>query len=414
MAGCHGTISIFRGVFLIVMRSNPQQRAWTVLLTTFGIFFLLAVSIPLTIRWYLLTATESRPTQLEVISGTVLVDSPGQSSPTGVTDSGQIPVQGRAKTDSTSWASLTFFDDSNAVLYSKTDVEIQEARSPQFRFSQEPDVVSLGVNSGRVRLDVRPTGNRSRVFKVQTPHGAAELQPGSYSVEVNGQGTEIAVREGWALVSNSGDGVKVSRGERTTVAEGKQPAQPVAASRDLVTNGDFQEGLDEWSVYNEQGADGGVVNGQVEAVSSGDRPAVRLSRMGEDGNHCETGIVQELDRDVRDFTSLKFHADVQLLYQSLSGGGYLSSEFPIILRLDYKDQYGIDRFWTHGFYYQNDSNFAIQNGQQIPRYRWFPYESGNLMAELGNIKPNFITSVRIYASGWNYQSMVSEVGVIVE
>ena len=92
----------------------------------------------------------------------------------------------------------------------------------------------------------------------------------------------------------------------------------------------------------------------------------------------------------------------------------MSSEFPIILRIDYKDQYGIDRFWTHGFYYQNESNFPVQNGTDIPRYRWYPYETDNLMEELGNLRPTWITSIRIYASGWNYQSMVSEVGLIVE
>ncbi len=39
------------------------------------------------------------------------------------------------------------------------------------------------------------------------------------------------------------------------------------ASRDLVTNGTFKAGLSKWSVYNEQGVDGGIVNGQAEVVS---------------------------------------------------------------------------------------------------------------------------------------------------
>jgi hypothetical protein len=186
------------------------------------------------------------------------------------------------------------------------------------------------------------------------------------------------------------------------------------AARDLLYNGDFKSELNKWSVYNEQGVDAGVVNGSAEIVQSGDRSAVRLARMGEDGNHCETGIVQEINRDVRDFTSMRFHADVQLLYQSLSGGGYMSSEFPVIVRIDYKDIYGIDRFWTHGFFYQNDSAFPVQNGDQIPRYKWYPYESGDLMKDLGDIRPSWINSMRIYASGWNYQSMVAEVGLIVE
>ena len=143
--------------------------------------------------------------------------------------------------------------------------------------------------------------------------------------------------------------------------------------------------------------------------------------MGEDGIHTETGISQVINRDVLDFESLALRMDVKLLHQSLSGGGYLSSEFPVMVRIDYKDVYGIDRFWTHGFYYQNVDDYPIQldvwgqpAGEQIPHAVWYPYESKNLMSALGDIRPARIHSIRIYSSGWNYQSMVSEVGLIAE
>lgn len=397
------------------MRKNPERLGWTVLLAAFGAFCVLAISAPLGARWYVTTATRPVTTQLQVINGTVLVDAPGQSSPSGVTNAGQLVETGRAKTDDTASATLTFFDQSNAVIYSQTEMEVLKARTRQFQFGDQPDVIRLAVPAGRVRLDVAPAANgRGREFAVQTPHATVELQEGSYSVEVTGDTTDIAVRDGRAAVSGAGGVREISRGERTSVAMGQPPSKPMPASRDLVTNGTFKTGLSKWSVYNEQGVDGGIVNGQAEVVSSNDRAAVRISRMGEDGNHCETGVLQEINRDVRDFTSMRFHADVQLLYQSLSGGGYLSSEFPVIVRIDYKDVYGIDRFWTHGFYYQNDSGYSVQNGEQVPRYRWYPYESGNLMKDLGDIRPSWITSIRIYASGWNYQSLVSEVGLIVE
>lgn len=396
------------------MRRNPERTAWGVLLIAFSVFCLLAVSIPLGLRWYVLTATRPQMTQLEVISGTVLVQAPGQASAIGITDATQIAEQGQAKTDETSWATLTFFDESDAVIYSKTELQILKARTRRFGMSSQPDLVSLKVNGGRVRLSVAPHNDQERLFEVHTPHSVVSMKEGSYSVEVTNESTEIAVRDGEAVVAGNGGISEVSRGERTAVLIGEPPAAPMPATRDFLKNGNFRDGLNHWWVYNEQGVDGGVINGTAEVVRTGDRYAVRLTRMGEDGNHCETGIVQDVNKDVRDFTSLKFHADVQLLYQSLSGGGYLSSEFPIIVRVDYKDQYGIDRFWTKGFYYQNEANFPIQNGIQIPRYRWYPYESGNLMVELGDIRPNWITSVRIYASGWNYQSMVSEVGLIVE
>ena len=135
--------------------------------------------------------------------------------------------------------------------------------------------------------------------------------------------------------------------------------------------------------------------------------------MGKAANHGETGIIQAIDKDVRDFTSLELHVSVRLLEQSLPGGGYLSSEFPIIVRLDYKDPNGNDAFWTHGFYFKDPiENWPIIDGEKIPRLVWYPYESPNVMEELG--EPALITSVRIYASGWDYQSMVSEVQLLAK
>lgn len=101
--------------------------------------------------------------------------------------------------------------------------------------------------------------------------------------------------------------------------------------------------------------------------------------------------------------------------QSLGGGGYLSSEFPIIVRLDYKDAYGNDNFWTHGFYFKDPiEDWPIRDGEKIPRFVWYPYESPNLMEQLGDVKPALITSVRVYASGWDYQSMVSQVQLLAK
>jgi len=71
---------------------------------------------------------------------------------------------------------------------------------------------------------------------------------------------------------------------------------------------------------------------------------------------------------------------VRLAYQSLPGAGYLSSEFPVIVRLNYEDVYGNDRFVTHGFYYSEPiEDWPIINGERIPPLVWFPYESGNLL-----------------------------------
>jgi hypothetical protein len=99
----------------------------------------------------------------------------------------------------------------------------------------------------------------------------------------------------------------------------------------------------------------------------------------------------------------------------------LSSEFPIIIGLDYKDLWGNDKFWTHGFYYQNRDSYPIApnawgqpSGEKIPRGVWYPYESGNLLELLGENRPAQITGLTVYASGWNYDGLVSEIQLIAE
>ncbi len=395
------------------MRKNPERTAWTVLLSAFATFCVLAVSIPLGIRWYIINATSTHKTALTAISGTILVEERGQ--PLAVTESMEAAEGASIKTDSTSQAILTFFEDSTAILYNDTQVVLLKTRTPRFGLSPRPDTIILEVKKGRVRIGAAPAIDSPLYFEVHFPHGVAVLEEGSYSVEVTDEQSQIIVRRGQALATAAGTTVKLNQGQRTTVATGESPSDPMPAAQPLVVNGNFQQDLSVgWIAYNEQGVDEGEVDGEVEIVSFGDRRALFFSRMGEDGNHCETGIIQKIDKDIRDFTSLKLHLDVRLIYQSLSGGGFLSSEFPIMVRLDYKDPWGNDRFWVHGFYYQNVDNYPIQWGEQIPRYVWYPYETDNLLEILADTRPTHINAIRFYASGWEYQSMISEVGLTVE
>ncbi len=408
--------SLTDSTYVSEMRKNPERVAWAVLLTAFAIFCVLAAGIPLGLRWYIINATRPRHAALEVISGTVLVEEPGAGEAIGVTDKKDDVVEGATITaDASSQAILTLYDDSTVIVYGGTQIVLSRMRSSRFDISPKPGLIELEVKGGRIRVGVAPPVKSPPIFEVFTPHASARLDEGSYSVDVGNTVSQFTVRSGQAMVESAGQTVAVRQSERATVELGQPPAGPLPAAEQLIVNGDFRQPLSVgWQVYNEQGADGGEIDGTVEIVDSGDRRAASFSRLGEDGNHCETGIIQRIDKDVRDFSSLNLHVDVRLIYQSLSGGGYLSSEFPVIVRLDYKDAFGKERFWTHGFYYQNQDNYPIQGGEQIRRYLWYPYESGNLMEILASVKPVYVTSIRIYASGWDYHSMVSEVGLVAQ
>jgi hypothetical protein len=147
---------------------------------------------------------------------------------------------------------------------------------------------------------------------------------------------------------------------------------------------------------------------------------LQLSSEGEDNIHSEAGVIQQVNKDVRDFQSLRVFAEVRLVNQSLPGGGQLGSEFPIMLRIDYRDTDNNDRSWYHGFYYvPPPENYVLysqpdNSNERIARLIWYPYESENLLTSLGPTKPVFIKSIHIYASGWIYDAMVANISLLAQ
>jgi hypothetical protein len=404
------------------MRSNPERLAWTVLGVAFVAFCLLAIGIPVTFRSYLLSSTEVQDAQLQVIEGTVLVDRANGADPIGVKDSAMISPGDEVITDGTSWATLDLFDRSHVTLYRDSEVKLEQAEVPRFDLSDRANAITLDVTGGIVRVGVALPLERLTDFRVVTPHTGLALEEGSYRIEVANEGTQVTVIRGQARVGQDSSHVDLEQGTRTWVDLSGEATDPLPASQNLVQNGSFLQPLGTHWLTSTVIYTSTAKSPRVEVVEDGGRTAVRLVRREpDDGVHSEVAVQQELDQDVRDFARLAVSLDVLIDFQSLSGGGLLSSEFPIIVRLDYKDVWGDDKFWTHGFYYQNRDGYPITpdpwgqpSGEMIPRGVWYPYESGNLLDLLGDNRPAQITGLTVYASGWNYDSLISEIQLIVE
>jgi hypothetical protein len=369
-----------------------------------------------------MTSYRDQETQLDRIEGTLQVRKAEGSVPQAVTESATLNPGDRVVLGSTDWASLGLFERSNVFLFGNTDVELTRVRSPRFDISEHPNEVVLTLAAGMVRAGVAlPTGRETR-FQVLTPHATLDLAEGSYRIEVTNPTTQITVVRGEAVVRSDRVRMKLLQGMRTRVDLEGEVADPLPAAQNLVVNGNFEEPLATGWLTRPMALDPLVTPPSIELSQDGGRQAVRLVRReADDGNHTEAHIYQRLDHDVRDFRVLEINLDVLLEFQSLSGGGQQSSEFPIIVRLNYKDRWGNDQFWTHGFYYQNRDGYAIAidawgrpMGEQITRGVWYPYESGNLLELLGDAAPVHVTGLDVYASGWNYDSLVTEIQLIVE
>lgn len=403
---------------------NPERVAWVVMLASLFTCIALAVGVPLGIRTFLLHATRGLPVVAQSLQGTALIEFPGQPELAALTRPRSLDPGITLRTDETSSVNITAYTDgsqgrqeevASLLMYNNTQVTLEESLQPRFpRWSPDPGRLRVRVAQGRVRVIGGRFPDRDLEITVETPHGVARARSASFSVFVSNRGMEVTVRQGEVWVEARGLQVLVREGQRTTVPLAQPPQPPTSAERNLIRNGNFTEPLEvAWEVGFLQ--PDVVAAGTVSVVTVGGRRAVQFTRRAEEGVHTEVWIEQKLDQDVRDVDSLVLRMDVRLLYQSLSGGGMMGSEYPLMVRIDYTDVYGKDQFWVHGFYFRDPEvrGWPTVNGEKIPPYVWWPYESPNLIAlwDSQGTRPAVLHKIRLYASGHNYQSMVAQVGL---
>ncbi len=404
------------------MRNNIERTAWIILLTAFGIFCLLLLLIPASVRWYIINATDTFTTEVTSVRGTVIIGDSSTGLTSSLTDGNTTTVEENSviSTDTTSQAILAFSDDSSLTMYSDTVIVLRETRAPRFGISPNPTKIIIEVQKGRVRAT--SSLNRDALnFDLSTPHAQIELSEGSFSIETSETGTQVTTRLGQANVIGEGSLVMLKQGERSLVSQGQAPSQPLPAAQNLLKDSDFRPASlnNSWQTYERNFSEDGVTT-TVQPVTFQDRSVLELRSEGQDNVHTEVGVSQQVNKDVRDFQSLRIFAEVRLVRQSLSGGGQQGSEFPIMLRLDYKDADNNDRQWYHGFYYSpKPDNYILydepfNSSERIARFIWYPYESDNLLTSLGPAKPVFIKSITIYASGWIYEAMVANVSLLAQ
>ncbi len=402
---------------------SPERVAWVVMLLSFFLCLVLAVGTPLGVRTFLRHASQPVPLKARSLHGIALLAVPGQEELAAITRPRAFTPGRTLRTDASSSALLSASGEGGGefaaevitiLMYNNTELTLLTAERPRFpQWSPDPVRVKVRVDQGRIRVVSGRYDHRPLITTVETPHGLVTAQDASFSVFVNNQGMEVTVRQGRVRVFARGLEVPVAEGQRTKVPLAQPPQPPTSAERNLIRNGNFTQPLETtWTVGFLQ--PDVVTAGTVSVVDAGGRRAVQFTRRAEEGVHTEVWIEQKLNRDVRDVDSLVLRMDVRLLYQSLPGGGFLGSEYPLMVRIDYTDVYGKDRFWVHGFYFRDpQKGWPTVNGEKIPPFVWWPYESTNLVAlwEQTNTRPAVLHKIRIYASGHNYQSMVAEVGL---
>ncbi len=391
-------------------KRNPSTTAWVVLSAAFAVFWVLVIGAFIGGKHYYDTASFSRHATLSLESGIVLFRDAVTSTVVNASDNmefreGDVVMVGQGAS-----ASLSMFGGTQIKLYSGSEITLKEMEQSQFHdgFSR----VVIQVNKGTTRFMVGSPPTKSNEFEVTAPYGSALLTPGNYGVETADDQTRISARAGAATVSGKGGSVEVTSGEKA-ILTAQTVSGPLPEGDPLVKNGDFSMGFSDWTPIDRNEAGRPVELGQrtliPENVNGSQVVALHVSRISPEGIHNETGLAQSINKDVSDYESLRLKADVEVTGQSLSGGGYMGYEYPMMIRVRYRDNTGGQIDWTHGFFVSNPDKSPTPNGEQVPRGEWISYD-GELM-EISP-RPVYVISIEVLGAGHTFDSSIANVSLV--
>lgn len=410
-------------------QESPERFAWIVILISFAIFVTLLITIPMGVTYTIRYLPADQTARFVPAGDGVFLLMPPKSTETIAVTSGRNIGAGDvlvATSDATQGV-VNLINDEEPVesqvvgslhIYSDTKLEILRLSRPFFQnWSSEPYQVRLRLDSGQARVFTNSGNARPLAVQLETPHGIVYLDSGSYQISVEEPRTDVTVIDGRAeLLHEKEKNIRVYAGQRAWMNTNELVSEAAPALQNLIANGDFAPPvLDNW--ITERSAEPNVPLGQVSFLEREGRKVAYFIQMGSADQHNEVSIRQQVDKKVDIYNSLILQMDVNVLHQNLPGAGYLNSEFPLRVEVNYTDQYGKDLNWGWGFYYDAPpSSSAVVGGEQIEQARWYTYRSPNLIDlwDSEGTRPSRINSIRIYASGWNYQSQVSQVYLYVE
>lgn len=417
-------------------RFSRQRLAWLILFGSFFVCLFLGVAAPLSLNAFLQNATQPLDITVQANQGTVGIN--GDNGPRRAVLVGEPAqsVEGATtiQTDTTASALINVMprgvDEPLAVLQlsGNSTARLARATMPRFQRSDQSFVLDLEVQAGQVRFFLPPFEGRAVTMSLTTPQGTAEIDnPGRYTIEVDSEATQITVQnEGAAVVSAMGQTVAIAQGERVEITAGVPPSGPLDPARDLIHNGDFSDGLDNWASFAWQVELPDQPKGETSVTSAGRNPLLRFAREGV--GHADVRVTQSINQDVSGYDSLRLSATLRVVNQSLGVCGVQGSECPLFVIVNYIDDSGVGRVWQHGFFAQGTIDDNLTPGEciscavvqrpheRVPLGQFFFYDV-DLIQELavqGFLPPRYIESVTLVGSGHTFTSEVSDVALIVE
>jgi hypothetical protein len=419
------------------------RRAWLALSAAFVVFGAALTSLGAGAYIYHRSAMQQREATLQT-TGEALLQPKNETRFKQVRAGEPVREGDRIKAQNGVQARLVFFDGAELQLAEGALVLVDELQSS--RFVNDEKRIRLVQEQGWSRLVAAPASD----FKLgrysmqmeglevearsQPGRGAElsfELRPAAEAPSEPGQvapqEARVAVYRGEAQARAGSDSVTLVQGQATTFVRGGHVTPPAAMPNDFIRNGSFQDLVTRdrerdlwpqwWRETRDQGGDGGERWGSAEVtrldIDGRAGPMIRIERRLNATDNAVHGIQQQLDLPLSHFRELRLRVTFQVIYHSLSGGGVEDSEYPIIIKVTYRDRQNRSIAWYRGFYTHNESGFRTPNGELVEQGQWIPFSKDLLKL---NLKPNdpepvFLETLDIYASGHDFEAVIASVSI---
>ncbi len=413
-----------------ITAAKPGDRerlrlAWTILIGSFFVCVVLTISIPVGIVAMLQNSTTLLDVMVQANEGTVRIDNAGGASGALLPGSPMQAIEPDAavSTGTIQTALLLFTPPESeqrlarVQVYSNTLLRLIHADTPRFSMSDNPHTAVLRMENGRIFLSIPEFEKRPFLLTINTPQGRVDLmEPGQYSILVTTEATQVSVQEGRATVSavvEAGirDVVDLIADQRGEIPTGAGPQGPLQTDRTLLVNGDFSEGKSDWTFFAWIVEQANQPKGTTAVTYTFGEPRLHIIRDGE--GHADVRFRQTVQQDVTDLKELKLSMTFRILGQTLGVCGFVGSECPLFIRINYVDTGGITQTWQQGFFATGEINenatpdvcvscAVVQNvHQRVPLAQDFFYEADfpTVLARQGALPPKVIESVEVVSSG---------------
>lgn len=414
---------------------HRESLAWGILIGSFVVCLALTVAVPVSVTAFIQNAKQLLPVTVQANQGSVRVSNNGDLRRVVLAGEAGLAIEPgtRVQTDDGGTASvfITPPDDSQLLarlqVYTSTLVRVDEASTPRFTVSDVGQQVALDLQNGRLRLTLPEFLQRPLTIHLTTPQSTINIAtPGTYSIEATEHETQLTVQSGAAQIQSQGQILDLQPQQRAVILNDSPPSGPFTPEQNLIKNGDFSAGLDNWAAiaWNLELED---QPGGETLVSTRDGEAV-LSFTRNGTGHADVRIQQSINKDVADFTSVRLLLTFRIVQQELSVCGFKGSECPLFLRLNYTDEDGVSRIWQQGFYgfgTVDDNNApgactpcaVIQSSHlqtTLGQLYIYDVDIAEELARQGFLPPRTIENVSIVGSGHSFTTEILEVALVAE